>query len=121
MLRGGGMEARMKPGRQTAPPKPLPNPFSGKFLEDCERWRVRHFVANGFQDYDKGYCTTYRVKMDDGVGEDRLLAFLKGVLGEREIPPIVPEAARGCTLRIFRTAEAAGLLSLETACVSRLR
>ncbi len=113
------MEARMKPERRTAP---LPtNPFSKRFQEDCERWRLRHFLSSGFQDIEGAVCTTYHVKPAEGVGEERLLSFLKGALGGQEIPPIVPEAARGRTLMMFREAEAAGLVRLEKACVSPLR
>ncbi len=105
----------MKPGRQTAPPYHFPS----RFQEESERWRLRYFLSSGFQEIEGGVCTTYRVRMRDGTGEDALFAFLKDALGQQEIPPLIPEAARGRTLRMFREAEGAGLVALEIAHVSR--
>lgn len=107
------METRMKPGGQTVPPS-----FSERFAEESERWRLRYFLHSGFQDYNGGRCTAYRVALAEGVGEDEVYGFLKKELGGREIPAILPEAAYGRTLEIFRAASAAGLLRLEVACVS---
>ncbi len=104
----------MKPQGQTVPPS-----FSKRFQEESERWRLRYFLHSGFQDYKGKECTSFRVAPADGVGEDEIFGFLKKELGGREIPAIVPEAAHGRTLEIFRAAEAAGLLRLEVACVSR--
>src|SRR5512143_328080 len=111
------METRMKPERQTVPP----SSFSKRFQEESERWRLRYFLHSGFQDHKGKECTAYRVALSDGVGEDALFAFLKKELGGREIPAIMPEAAHGRTLEIFRAAEAAGLVSLEAVCRSMMR
>ncbi len=108
------METRMKPEGQTVPPS-----FTKRFLEDSERWRLRYFLHSGFQDHKGRECTSYRVALADGVGEDALFEFMKKELGGREMPAIIPEAAYGRTLEIFRAAEAAGLLRLEVSCVSQ--
>ena len=92
--------------------------FSERFEEETGRWRLRYFLHSGFQDYEGKKCTTYIVRLATGVDEERLHSFLKERLSGSEMPPIVPEASCGRTLKMFREAEGAGLVSLEIACES---
>jgi len=99
--------------------RPGRSDFLGRFQEESERWRLRYFLSSGFQAMEGALFVTYRVMMAEGVSEESLYRRLKEILGDDEIPPIMPEAARGRTIGLFRRAEEEKLIILEETMRSR--